>query len=324
MPLSVLDQVPLYFGRSRSDALAESVELAKAAEELGCHRFWVAEHHGGGSNACGSPEVLAAAIGAATHRIRVGIGAFTLPLYAPWKVAESIRVLAGLAPGRVDAGICRGPGATPEALAALVAHHDPDRRPPFERLSADLLGLLERYADELAGMPLFVAGSGPGSARLAAALGLPYVFGQFALVEPRPDVVALYREEFRPSPWWNAPKTVLALRVAAADSGRTVDALVAGFAGVMAGAAHLPREARRQLASGALPTMGSCLMTDDRLPPVPEVGSTLVRGDGEELRASLAEHLDHYAPDEVMVTPWSSDLAGRIRALEIIREALPH
>ncbi|QCX80866.1 Limonene 1,2-monooxygenase [Streptomyces sp. YIM 121038] len=325
IPLSVLDQVPVHYGTRRSTALAETVAFAQAAEELGCHRFWVAEHHGDRSHACGSPEVLAAAIGAVTTRIRVGVGAFPLPLYAPWKVAESISVLAGLAPGRTDAGVCRGPGATQEALAALVAHHAPGLPRPFEELAAELVRLLGRRAGDLKSMPLIITGSGPGSARLAARLGLPYVFGQFALKDPRPDLVGLYREAFEPSPWLETPKAVLALRVAAADSADTVDALTAGFAGVLAGAAHLPPEARRQLASGALPTTASCLPDAPLTPvPVPDVGSMLIRGDGRTLRRPLADHLSLHEPDELMVTVWSPDLHGRVRALELVRDALPH
>ena len=44
MRLSVLDQSPIADGATAAAALANSIDLARAAERLGYHRYWVAEH----------------------------------------------------------------------------------------------------------------------------------------------------------------------------------------------------------------------------------------------------------------------------------------
>ena len=45
--LSVLDQTPVSEGSTGAQALRNSIDLARLADGLGYHRYWVAEHHGG-------------------------------------------------------------------------------------------------------------------------------------------------------------------------------------------------------------------------------------------------------------------------------------
>src|SRR5215211_3206234 len=117
--LSVLDQSPIAEGSTGAQALANTLDLARLADELGFHRYWVAEHHGGPSLAGPSPEVLIGPIASATARLRVGSGGVMLPHYSPVKVAESFSVLSGLFPGRIDLGIGRAAGTDPMTAFAL-------------------------------------------------------------------------------------------------------------------------------------------------------------------------------------------------------------
>ena len=64
--LSVLDQSPISQGSSGAQALANTLDLARLADRLGYHRYWVAEHHGGPMLAGPSPEALIGPIAAAT------------------------------------------------------------------------------------------------------------------------------------------------------------------------------------------------------------------------------------------------------------------
>src|SRR3954454_20083073 len=105
--LSVLDQSPVAEGSTGSQALRNTIDLARLTDRLGYHRYWVAEHHGGPSLAGPSPEVLIGPIASATERMRVGSGGVMLPHYSPLKAAQSFSVLAGLYPGRIDLGIGR-------------------------------------------------------------------------------------------------------------------------------------------------------------------------------------------------------------------------
>src|SRR5262245_22076545 len=85
MKLSVLDQSPVSTGSTPAQALQNSIELARLADELGYTRYWIAEHHATEALASPAPEVLIARVGAETVRIRIGSGGVMLPHYSPLK-----------------------------------------------------------------------------------------------------------------------------------------------------------------------------------------------------------------------------------------------
>jgi hypothetical protein len=58
VPLSVLDLSPVGVDVSPSQAIRDSVELARVADGLGLTRYWIAEHHNMASIAISAPEVL--------------------------------------------------------------------------------------------------------------------------------------------------------------------------------------------------------------------------------------------------------------------------
>ena len=60
MKLSVLDQTPIRRGSNASEALQESIQLAKLADRLGYTRYWLSEHHNISTLAGAAPEVLIA------------------------------------------------------------------------------------------------------------------------------------------------------------------------------------------------------------------------------------------------------------------------
>src|SRR6266487_896068 len=103
--LSVLDQSPIRSGATPADAGHETLKLAEAADRLGYHRSWLAEHHSGDGLAGSSPEILIGQVAARTSRLRVGSGGVMLSHYSPLKVAESFRVLEALFPGRIDLAV---------------------------------------------------------------------------------------------------------------------------------------------------------------------------------------------------------------------------
>src|SRR4051794_15109625 len=142
MRLSVLDQSPIPEGSTGSQALRNTLDLARHADALGYHRYWVAEHHGGGMLAGPSPEVLIGPIAAATSRLRVGSGGVMLPHYSPFKVAESFSVLAGLSPGRIDLALGRAAGPDPLTTSALQRDRRDAAPDDFPQQLTELLGYL--------------------------------------------------------------------------------------------------------------------------------------------------------------------------------------
>ena len=117
--LSVLDQCPVPEGSTAGDALRNTLDLARFADQLGYERYWIAEHHAIQALACASPEVLIAPVAGATSRIRVGAGGVMLPHYSPLKVAETFSMLSSLFPGRIDLGLGRAPGTSATVARAL-------------------------------------------------------------------------------------------------------------------------------------------------------------------------------------------------------------
>ncbi|MEU3776131.1 MsnO8 family LLM class oxidoreductase [Streptomyces sp. NPDC032472] len=221
--LSILDRSRVREGHPAPQALRDTVELARAAERLGYHRFWVSEHHSVPGVAGSAPAVLAAAVAGATRRIRVGTGGVMLPNHRPLVVAEQFGVLESLFPGRIDMGLGRSVGFTGGIRRALG--RDTDDADRFEEQLAELLGWIdgtqqdhpEVHARPAEGLriPTYVLATGEG-AGIAARAGLPLVVGDLRARGRVAAIVERYREEFRPSERCAEPYVVVSGSVAVA------------------------------------------------------------------------------------------------------------
>src|ERR1700676_1768847 len=119
LPVGILDQSPVLAGASPRDAVMATIALAREAERLGYHRYWLSEHPAMQGVSDPAPEILLARIAAETTRMRIGTGGVLLPHYAALKVAEQFRMLDAIAPGRIDLGIRRAPGGSQRVSMAL-------------------------------------------------------------------------------------------------------------------------------------------------------------------------------------------------------------
>ncbi len=183
--LSLLDKSPIEQGLSATDALGVTARLAVRAEELGYHRFWVAEHHNMANLASSAPEVLIAYLIARTSKIRIGSGGVMLQHYSAYKVAEAFNLLASLAPGRIDLGVGKAPGGFPLSTRALQVAIDPEKKPSFAEQLSDLNGYLaaDPRSEGALATPFppraaerFLLGASVESAELAADKGWTLVF----------------------------------------------------------------------------------------------------------------------------------------------------
>lgn len=237
MRLSLLDRSRTRAGHPDAEGLTGSVARAVWAEELGYDRFWVAEHHAVPGIASGAPPVLMAAVGAATSRIRIGSGGIMLPHHQPIVVAEQVRMLEALHPGRVDVGLGRSSGFTAPVREALRETPDAaDRFADDVRELRDLLAGRGAVTVRPAGgpVPVYLLATGRG-VTLAAELGLPVVVGGPALwSEELPSALAVYRRDFRPSPDADAPQVLVSLDVLVADDTATARELALSEAWAMA------------------------------------------------------------------------------------------
>ncbi|HET9738644.1 MAG TPA: LLM class flavin-dependent oxidoreductase [Solirubrobacteraceae bacterium] len=319
MLLSVLDQTPVSEGSSGPEALQNTLDLARAADALGYHRYWLAEHHGL-SLAGPSPEVLIGPVAATTARIRVGSGGVMLPHYSPFKVAENFSLLAGLYPARIDLAIGRASGTDPlttyalqrdrrevapddfpQQLAELLAHFDgsfPSDH-PFARLGRTLPGGDERPE-------IWLLGSSSQSAIWAAQLGLPYAFADF--INPRgAEIVASYRERTA------EPRTAIGVWAICADTDaeaeRLATSIAMSFAMLRQGrpvAVPTPERAARYLEQNGDPAAS---------------GRRRIVGGPETVRAGIEAVAAEYGADEVILVTITHDHAARRRSYELIADA---
>jgi len=328
MRLSVLDQSPVISGLGARRAIEETLALARRADELGYHRYWLAEHHAIAALADPCPEVLLARLGAETKRIRVGTGGVLLPYYSAFRVAETFRMLEALYPGRVDLGIGRAPGGSARTAHAVGGGAMPDARDfpqqvwqlrehfhgslpddhPFKRV---------RLQPEVDTAPqIWLLGSSDYSGALAAELGLPFAFAHFINPHGGETVSRSYRKAFK------------------SHNGRQPEVVVCTFA--ICGESEA--EAERLAAPIDLRRLHMALDIDSPVPTYEEAArhkyseeekryvegqrARAVIGDAAHCRRALTEMAARYEADEVMVLTITGDYASRLRSYERLSEAM--
>jgi alkanesulfonate monooxygenase SsuD/methylene tetrahydromethanopterin reductase-like flavin-dependent oxidoreductase (luciferase family) len=112
-PLTVLDLVPISSGSTATQALRNSIDLARQAEQAGYLRYWFAEHHLNPGVAGTSPAVVIALTAAATATIRLGSGAVQMGHRTALATVEEFGLVDALHPGRLDLGLGRSGGRPP-------------------------------------------------------------------------------------------------------------------------------------------------------------------------------------------------------------------
>ncbi|MUK01278.1 MsnO8 family LLM class oxidoreductase [Vibrio cholerae] len=317
--VSILDRAQSLHGRSEADTLRRVIERGRRAEELGYHRFWVAEHHGVPGIAGSAPAVLVAAIAMATTRIRLGTGGIMLPNHQPLVVAEQAATLAALSDGRFDLGLGRSLGFTQAVRSALRAgKEDADR---FEGDIAELLAFLDGSASVTARpqdsgrTPVFVLATGQG-VDIAARAGLAVVLGGPALFRESNPALEWYREAFQPSSWWDEPHVTVSLNVAVAATTQAARDLLLPEAQALAVSRTKgyfpPLEAPR---SDALPAREAGLIAES-------LGGA-VYGTPAEVEEQLAALQLRTGADELLVSGGAFDQEARLRSDELLAQLLP-
>ena len=314
--LSVLDLFPVASNRRPTDAIRDSLTLARRVDQLGYHRYWIAEHHNMAGIASSAPEVLITHVAGLTRRIRVGSGGIMVPNHAPLRVVEIFRTLEALFPGRIDLGLGRAPGTDPLTSSALRRGSD-DVDAALAELFAFARGRFPAgnpYA-EIVAMPsdapmppIWMLGSTQAGARIAARNGLAFAFaGHFAMAEAA-AAMARYRTDSSAAA---SPYAILALSVVCADTEERAEALAAPL---RLAYARIARGVR-----GPFPTVEEAAA--HRFTPAERMGSErmgagLVVGTPERVKAAIEAHATRLAADEIMVSTIMGDVTERIASYE--------
>jgi luciferase family oxidoreductase group 1 len=303
--LSVLDQSPIAAGHTARDALLNTIDLARQCEALGYHRYWLAEHHASPGLAGVAPEALIGPVALATKRIRVGSGGVMLPHYSPFKVAETFKLLAALAPDRIDLGIGRAPGT--DGRTSFALQRDRSRQMPTHDFPGNLAEVLAYLGDGLPAEP-WLLGSSVDSAAWAAEVGLPYCIADFINSDGLPQA-ELYLRNFRASRWLTEPYLMLATWTIAAETRAEAErhALPA-------------RMMFAHLVKGELIPVPSVKTAEawaaDKAPP--SRNRRTVLGSPSEVRAELDRVAAEFGAQEMMLVNIMPDHAARMNSYALI------
>lgn len=329
MPLlSVLDLSPVTAGATPAQAVRETIEVAKAAERLGFHRFWVAEHHNIRALGSPNPEILIAALSQATERIRLGSGGVMLVNYSPLKVAETFMELEALAPGRIDLGLGRALGADPRTGGALRSVGSEAFPRYLALLSAWLLDASGKEpigeAHPLHGIhaspagpshpELFMLCSSVESAVFAGQAGIGMVFAEFIARADGDPAVAAYRQAFQPSAFRAEPWAGIALIAFAADDADEAWRLDAPR---RAGSVAMLEGARQRFPDVA--EAMAYLADRSASPALQMIEARTLASDPMTVLGRLAEKTRTSGADELFIMATGPSLAARIHSLELLR-----
>ena len=318
--LSVLDLAPIVEGSDVATSLHNSLDLARHAERLGYHRYWIAEHHNMPGIASAATSIVIGHVAAGTATIRVGAGGIMLPNHAPLVIAEQFGTLASLFPGRIDLGIGRAPGTDQRTAYALRRTLAGD----IDRFPNDVVELQSFLADPQPGqpvvavpgagthVPIWILGSSLYGAQLAAILGLPYGFASHFAPAALTQAIELYRREFRPSIQLQEPYVMAGYNVFAADTDTE---------------AHLIRTSARKsklaLRSGRpapLPPPDPEFEESLTLPErsmLDADGSCTAVGSPASVLIQMTEFVERTGVDELIITGHIFDHEARLRSYEI-------
>ncbi len=327
LTLSVLDLSPVSSGSTAARSLQDTLDLARLTDTLGYHRFWLAEHHNMPGIAGSSPVLLIGQVARETQHLRVGSGGIMLPNHAPLQVAESFQTLEALFPGRIDLGIGRAPGSDPRtALALRRTSAGGDDLPA---LLAELFGFAgggfpaghpyQSVSAAPMGVPLppvWLLGSSDYSARVAAALGLGFVFAHHINPYGAAEAMALYHSRFTPSERHKEPAAIVTASVLCADTDAEADRLAKSF-----DLAWLRLSAGRPSPFPSVEEAEAYPYTSAERAQIQATRDRLIAGSPQTVRAKLCRLSSLAQTDEVMVTTFVHDPAARRRSYTLLAEA---
>ena len=325
--LGVLDQSPIGRGETASDAIRHSTMLAKRCEELGYHRYWVAEHHASDTLASSSPEILVTHLAAATRRMRIGSGGVMLSHYSPYKVAENFRLLEVLYPGRIDLGVGRAPGSDGLTAAAL-AYGNPLGIEYYPAKVKDMLAFVsgrepitEAFRN-LKATPVaetapqvWMLGSSYDSAAYAARFGLAYSHAHFIAPQLAVEAMRQYRQAFKPEQRSSPYASIGVFAIVAEDAER---------AELFLRLRELTRMRRDRGLRGPPPTLEEAArhpFSQEDLRAMRGKRSRQIVGTPDEAKRDIDALVAESGADEVVVLTITPSFKDRVRSYELLAEA---
>ena len=347
--VSIADVSQISVGGNASDALANTRQLAQLADELGYHRYWVAEHHGDAAVVAScAPEVMIAHLASATRRIRIGSGAVLVNWSSPIRVAETYGVLESLHPGRIDLGLGRADSPIPFVDIALTI--DREAAAQREVAGADPLAAMtswleheERINEVVSWLGGFapnhpfssiviagarsapqpwLLGASVDSALLAARLGMRFCYGAFINPRDAANALNMYRNTFRASGigGGSEPHSMLAVNLCCADTDCTADRLRASVELFHRRAADGSKRSPLADPTVAIAELGAVPQPTLPLPPGPGTWPLSFSGGPERILELITGMVATTGADEVIIQDLIAHHEDRRRSYELIAD----
>lgn len=325
IPLSLLDLAPITQGSSAKEAFAHSLDLAKLAEKLGYHRYWLAEHHNMTGIASAATSVLIGYLAANTTSLRLGSGGVMLPNHSPLVIAEQFGTLNTLYPERIDLGIGRAPGSNQQTMQALRRHMNTDID-NFPQDIAQIVNWFDATNPDPAvrpvpgfgeKIPVWLLGSSLYSATLAAKLGLPFAFASHFAPDLLLQALEVYRTNFQPSARLAKPYAMVCINIIAADTQREAEFL---FTSMQQAFVMLRRGQTSQLPP-PVESMANIWSPAEEYGVQQALGMSLV-GDKSKVRHGLETIMRQTQADEIMVNGQIFDHQSRLHSFELAMQVM--
>ncbi|MGO4905161.1 LLM class flavin-dependent oxidoreductase [Flavobacterium sp. W20_MBD1_R3] len=325
IPFSVLELALISQDNDAAETLQKTKKVAQLADSLGYKRFWLAEHHNMAHVASTATVVLIGYIAGQTQNIRVGSGGIMLPNHAPLIIAEQFGTLEILYPNRIDLGLGRAPGT--DGLTAQAIRKDffeQSQRFPQnvtalqEFLSEDnATAKVRAFPAEGTKVPIWILGSSMDSAALAAAKGLPYAFAGHFAPKQMHQAFEFYRNNFEPSEFLDAPKTMACVNAIAADTDKEAEKLSTSLTQMFL---NLIRNDRRPL-QPPLDSMDG-IMSEEEHFHVNQMTACSFVGSKNKVAVELEQFMDYTKIDELMITSPIFDHEDKLKSIRIMKEVM--
>jgi luciferase family oxidoreductase group 1 len=325
--LGILDQSVVQKNKSPKDAVDETVDTVKLAEQLGYSRFWVSEHHNSTFIAGSTPEILMVKLAEVTDHIRIGSGGIMLPNHSALKVAENFRMLETLFPGRIDLGMGRAPG-TDRLTSSLL---NPSNDFAEESYLRQLDHLQNFFSDtaytrdnrRILAVPQcetvpdqWILSSSGGSSLIAARFGLGLVVAKFINGFATREVIDTYKKNFKPSEYFPLPKAMLSIFVLCAETDTKVKEMRKFMDYIF-----IQFEKGNFHDFGDYETIQKYVFTQEELQRINYNSGRIISGTPASVKQQLEKLAAEFDVDEIIISTMAGNAADRKRSFELIAQA---
>lgn len=319
MKYSFLDLVYVKEDKSVSDAMQELAVMAKKAEALNFSRYWLAEHHNMDGVASVATSILIGYVASQTQKMRVGSGGIMLPNHSSLIISEQFGTLAQLYGERIDLGLGRAPGT--DGLTAQYlnenfiknVHNFPQNIELIQRFFSEDNQHSKVRANIAEGknVPIYILGSSTDSAVLAASKGLPYAFASHFVPQQMEAAFGIYDRQFQENESGQKPYKIACVNVIIGETDEEAQLLSSSFYKMFLG---IIRNERSKMKAPDPDFLEGWTANESAI--ISQMTACSFIGSSSTVAQKIANFVDRFAIDELMISSPIYDLDKRLQSME--------